>query len=108
MLMRRRKFDIGIVVPLREEYRYVLEVAPQLECLSNEGIYFYRLDFEPVSALCTLVDQMGLLPASRAASRLLEFADVKLVVLLGLAGSLDADVAIGDVVVASDVIEFQA
>jgi nucleoside phosphorylase len=106
--MQRRPFDIGIVVPLKEEYRYVVEVAPQLESISHEGTYFYRLDFGPISTICCVVDQAGPIPALQATIRLLEFADVKLVVLLGLAGALDKDIAVGDVVVAAEVNEFQA
>lgn len=106
--MERRKFDIGIVVPLKEEFRYVLEVAPQLESISHEGTYLYRLDFGAISAVCCLVDQMGPLPALQAATRLLGFADVKLLVMLGLGGALDDDVAVGDVVIAAEVNEFQA
>jgi nucleoside phosphorylase len=108
MAMKRRKFDVGIVVPLKEEFRYVMEVAPLLESISHQGTYFYRLDFGAISAVCVLVDQMGPLPALQATTRLLEFADVKLVVVLGLGGALDKDVAVGDVVIASEVNEFQA
>jgi hypothetical protein len=35
--MERRNFDIGIIVPLREEFRYVVEIAPKLESISHEG-----------------------------------------------------------------------
>jgi nucleoside phosphorylase len=106
--MTRRTFDVGIIVPLKEEFRYVVEVTPKLESISHEGTYFYRLDFGAISVVCCLVDQMGPLPALQATTRLLEFADVKLVVVLGLGGALDTDVAIGDVVIATEVNEFQA
>jgi nucleoside phosphorylase len=106
--MKRRKFDVGIVVPLAEEFRYVVEITPQLESLSHEGTYFYRLDFGSISAVCCLVGQMGPLPALHATNRLFEFVDVKLVVVLGLGGALDDGVAVGDVVIASEVNEFQA
>lgn len=106
--MTRRRFDVGIVIPLREEFRYAVEVAPVLESISHEGTYFYLLDFGSTSAVCCLVGQMGPLPALQATNRLLEFADVKLVVVLGLAGALHDDVAVGDVVIASEVNEFQA
>jgi nucleoside phosphorylase len=104
----RRQFDIGIVVPLREEFRYILEVAPQLEAIPHAGTYFYRLDFGATSAVCCVVDQMGTLPALQAATRLLEFVDVKMLAVLGVAGGLDDDVALGDVVVAAEINEFQA
>jgi nucleoside phosphorylase len=103
-----RHFDIGIVVPLREEFRYVTEVAPQLEAMSHDGTYFYRLDFGTTSAICCVVDQMGPLPALQAAIRLLGFTDVNLLVVLGVAGALDGDVALGDVVVGREINEFQA
>jgi nucleoside phosphorylase len=106
--MEKREFDIGIVVPLKEEFRYVIEIAPQLESISHEGTYFYRLDFGAISAVCCLVDQMGPLPAMQATIRLLDFTDVKLVVVLGLGGALDDDVSIGDVVIGTEVNEFQA
>jgi nucleoside phosphorylase len=106
--MRRRTFDVGIVVPLREEFRYVVDVAPQLESISHEGTFFYRLDFGAISAVCCLVDQMGPIPALQATARLLEFANVKLIVLLGMGGALDEDVSVGDVVIAAEVNEFQA
>jgi len=104
----RRHFDIGIVVPLREEFRYILEVAPQLEAIPHAGTYFYRLDFGAPSAICCVVDQMGTLPALQTASRLLDFADLKVLAVLGVAGALDDDVALGDVVVAAEINEFQA
>ena len=43
-----------------------------------------------------------------AANRLLKFADVKVLVLVGLAGAIDSGVEVGDVVVADEVNEFQA
>ena len=106
--MTRRTFDVGIVVPLTEEFRYVVEVAPQLESISHEGTFFYRLDFGAISAVCCLVNQMGPLPALQATARLLGFANVKLIVLLGIGGALDEDVAVGDVVIAAEINEFQA
>lgn len=108
MLKEESHFDIGIVVPLREEYRYVAEVAPQLESISHEGTYFYRLDLGAFRAVCCVVDQMGTLPAVQATTRLIHFANPKLIVLLGVAGALDDDLALGDVAIGAEVNEFQA
>ena len=106
--MPRPYFDVGVVIPLHEEFRYVKEISPQLESIQCEGTYFYRLDVSPSSAVCCLVGQMGTLPAMHAATRLLKFAEVKVLVLLDLAGALDSSVDVGDVVVADEVNEFQA
>ncbi|GAB5444327.1 MAG: hypothetical protein Fues2KO_46760 [Fuerstiella sp.] len=106
--MARRSFDIGIVIPLPEEFRYVKEIAPQLEAISHEGTYFYRLDYGPNSVIVSISGRMGTLPALQATNRLLAFADVRLLVVLGLGGALDNDVSVGDVVIAEEVDEFQA
>jgi nucleoside phosphorylase len=106
--VERLKFDVGIIVPLREEYRYITEIAPLLEAIPHEGTYFYRHDFGAVSAVCCLVDQMGPVPTVHAVNRLLGFADIRLLAVLGLGGALDDDIAIGDVVIAAEVNEFQA
>lgn len=107
-MVGRRKFDVGIVIPLKEEFRYIVEIAPQLESIPYEGTYFYSLDFGKISAVCCLAGQMGNLSSLQATTRLLGFADVKLLVVLGLGGALNEDIAIGDVVVATEVNEFQA
>ncbi len=104
----RPHFNIGIIVPLKEEYRYITEIARQLESFSYEGNYFYRLDFGDTSVICCLIDQMGTLPAVQAVNRLLNFVEVSLVALIGTGGSLDGDINVGDVVVADEINEFQA
>ena len=106
--MPKPYFDIGIVVALPEELGYLTDLLPSAESIQVEGTYFYRLDLTPVSAICCLAGEMGTLPAMSAANRLLTFAEVRVVVLLGLAGGIDGSVEIGDVVVADEVNEFQA
>ena len=106
--MPKRLFDVGVVIALPEEFRYVVELSPQLGSISYEGSHFYRLELATASAVCCLAGQMGTLPALDATNRLLRFADVKLLVLLGLAGALDNCVEVGDVVVAEEVNDFQA
>ena len=106
--MPKPHFDVGIVVALPEEFDYLTELIPLAESIPFEGTYYYRLDLTPASAICCLAGQMGKLPAMGAAMHLLRFADVKVLALLGLAGAIDADVEVGDVVVADEVNEFQA
>lgn len=106
--MAKQHFDIGVVIALREEFRYIDELLTRRESIPYEGSYFYRLELSSASAVCCLAGEMGTLPAHDAATRLLAFADVKLLVLLGLAGALDESVEVGDVVIAGEVNEFQA
>lgn len=106
--MPKQRFDVGVVVPLPEEFRYVVELSPQLGPIPYKGTHFYRLELGSASAACCLVGQMGTLPALHATIRLLEFAEVKLLVLVGVAGALGNSVEVGDVVVADEVNEFLA
>ena len=106
--MDTRSFDVGVVIPLAEEFRYILEVAPQTAAIEHEGSFFYVLDFGEVSAVACICNRMGTLPALQATTRLLTFAEIKLLVILGLGGALDGDIAVGDVVVGEEVNEFQA
>ena len=106
--MIKQYFDVGVLIPLHEEFRYAKELLPQLEPIRYDGTYFYRFNLPQVSAICCLVGQMGTLPAVTAVQRLLQYADIRLLVLLGLAGAVDDSVHVGDLVVAEEVNEFQA
>lgn len=71
--------------------------------------FFYELNFsDNTSVIACIVGDMGPLPAAQATNRLLACASVKLIAVLGLAGSLDSDVLLGDVVIAGEVNEFLA
>lgn len=104
----KKEYDIGLVVPLKEEFQYVANIAAVIDRHAYDGTFFYEMDFGGVSTIACFVGDMGSLPALHATNRLLSFANVKLVVVLGLAGALDKDVSLGDVVVADEVNEFLA
>jgi nucleoside phosphorylase len=104
----KHRYDIGIVVALPEELEYVVEVAPLVESFAHGGTYFHVLNFGRFTAIVSLVGEMGPLPALHATQRLLEYADVRLLVMLGTAGALDDDLLIGDVAVATEINEHQA
>ncbi len=104
----KQNFDIGIVVPLIEEFRYIEQLTPRHKVISYQGTYFYSMQFGSISAVCGIVGDMGPLPASRCLGHLLSFANVKLLIVLGLAGALSKEVSVGDVVIASEVNEFEA
>lgn len=102
------RFDIGIIVPLAEELEYVLELAPIIRSVRADGIFFHVLDFGPVTAVAYLLGGMGLLTAQHGTQKLLDHADVGLLVMLGTAGALDEDLSIGDVAIATEVNEYLA
>lgn len=104
----KEEYHIGLVVPLKEEFRYVDEIAAVRNRYPFDGTFLYEMDFGGVKTIACIVGDMGQLPAMHATNRLLSFADVKIVVLIGLAGGLDNNVMLGDVVVADEVNEFLA
>jgi len=106
--MQRPSYDVGVIVPLAEEFRCIIEIAPQLEAISHDGSFFYVLQFDSISVVAHICGQMGTLPALQATTKLLAFTDVKVLVVLGLGGALGSDVSVGDIVVAEEVAEFQA
>lgn len=101
-------FEIGIIVPLAEEFGYVTEVVPIVRSIGAHGTFFHVLDLGPVKAIAYMVGDMGLLAAQHGVHKLLEYADVDLLVMLGTAGALDDDLSIGDVAIATEVNEFLA
>jgi nucleoside phosphorylase len=108
MTAGRRPFDVGLVVPLGEEFDYILEVLPKRTVFVQDGRYFYELDCGLRTVLCCIASDMGTLPALHTALHLLTIAEVRLLALVGVAGGLTSDVALGDVIVADDINEFQA
>ncbi|MCA9474143.1 MAG: hypothetical protein KC594_18925 [Nitrospira sp.] len=104
----KKEYDIGLIVPLKEEFRHIADIAPVKGRHSYDGAFLYEMDFGGTNTIACIVGEMGPLPASHATNRLLSFANVKLVILLGLAGALDKDLLLGDVVVADEVNEFLA
>ncbi len=104
----KKEYDIGLIVPLKEEFQYIADIASVKSHQPYDGAFFYEMDFGGTNTIACIVGEMGPLPASQATNRLLSFAKVKLVILLGLAGALDKDVLLGDVVVAEEVNEYLA
>src|SRR6266536_314708 len=104
----KKQFAIGLIVPLKEEFGYINDVAPVVETLPYDRTYLYRLHFGKLSVIACIVGEMGPLLASQAMTRLLSYASVKLIVLLGLAGALDPAIRLGDVVIGREINEFLA
>jgi nucleoside phosphorylase len=103
------RYKVGILVPLHEEYQYLTEIAQPTKTVRAEGDFYYQLMppgyMEPVIA--QVLEDMGPMRAAIAAERLISRFDVDIVALVGIAGALDRDLLLGDVVVASEVDQYQ-
>lgn len=99
--------DIGFIVPLQEELERLEKYFPKLYDEVNGTVYHTHLEMgvTGLKGVAYLQDAMGKAAATRATSALLDKYDVGLVVVLGIAGGLSNDVAVGDVCVSGSIID---
>jgi nucleoside phosphorylase len=108
--LAKRQVTVGVLTPLREEWEELVRVFPVVTTERANGGFYYVLDSgsERVRLVGTYVDEMGPVPMSQRAGRLIDHFKPHLVALTGIAGSLDKDVYLGDVVAATEVNHFAA
>lgn len=105
---KRERFDLGLLVPLQEEFQWVQEVLPVEKEHQVGGEYYYVLSVPDSNfrIIARVIDQMGLVTAAVAADRLCTRFRFPVLALLGLAGGLDDDVQLGDVVIAEQILHY--
>jgi nucleoside phosphorylase len=104
-----RGFDVGLIVPLSEEFDYVRELLPPQQTIRRGHSFYFALK-TPADAprmVAVVLDEMGEVPAAVATERLLAEFAVREVAMVGIAGALKDDVGLGDVVIASKVDYYQ-
>ena len=110
------RVDMGIVIALEEEFR---ELAPQIKTRPyyNPDIkqYYYLFErssanaaFAPYRCVVTFMATMGPTDAGMVGDRLIAQFNPVTIVSIGIAGSMDKDVLVGDVVVADQTDEYLA
>jgi len=104
-----REYDLGFIVPLREEFRVLEKLFPVISSEVHDAIHYYTLKLpdSDYRAVAVVLGDMGKTLASHVTAKVLTHVKLKVIVLLGLAGALDKDLRLGDIVVADDINEFQ-
>jgi nucleoside phosphorylase len=98
------QYDFGLLVPLDEEFEYIREICPVTRTVPASSELYLEMQLpDGQRGICLVLDEMGLSSAALAADRLLQNFTVPLLALIGLAGGIDPDLKLGDVVVASEV-----
>lgn len=110
---KKRPFTIGLVVPLKEEWAQLTRIFPILKhdvADPRDNDFYYNLDsgLPDVRIIATFLGEMGPTPASQRASRLIDAFQPQLMVIVGIAGALESDVRLGDVVVATEINDFES
>ncbi|MET8828092.1 hypothetical protein ABZX40_21165 [Streptomyces sp. NPDC004610] len=99
---------VGLVVALDEEFWYVMSRLDKLGDVEHEKRVYYRFRVpgSDVTGVLTVLDTMGLPNAAVAVNDLVHAFKVSLVALVGTAAALDDDLALGDVVIASEIVDY--
>ena len=98
------QYDFGLLVPLDEEFGYIREMCVVTRTVSASSELYLEIRLpDGQRGICLVLDEMGLSSATLGADRLLQNFAVQLLALIGIAGGIDRDLKLGDVVVASEV-----
>jgi len=102
--------DALFVVPLREEFRTLLEIVPPSSTEVDDGVHYYRLSVAGynVFALAIADDVAGSTVAGQVTEKALNYSRPRIIFVIGIGGALDKDLKLGDVVVGSEINEFLA
>jgi nucleoside phosphorylase len=97
-----RLYDLGLIIPLREEFdcaRRVFAFGPQQR---EDGSYLYPFSVpgSDLRGIAVVLYDMGAAISGVTAAGLLSRFDLPLLALMGIAGALDGDLRLGDAVVA--------
>lgn len=106
--MVRRSYDLGLIIPTREEFDCAREVLAFGDAF-REGGYFLHPFTVPDSTLdgvALVLFDVGLANAAVATSNLLTMFEVRQLALIGVAASLDDELGLGNVVIASGIDEY--
>lgn len=97
--MKKTYVDIAFIVPLREEFDRLTDNFPITTEHVETPLYWVDLDVHngKYSGVAILQDSMGKAAATRATDAILQRYEVGILVVVGIAGGLSGDVAIGDV-----------
>lgn len=99
--------DICIIVPLREEFKRLIARFPVKNETTKGTILAVELEtgVPTVKAVAILQDDMGKSAATRAAEFAVSKYNIGVFIVVGIAGGISNDVAVGDVCITGSVID---
>lgn len=104
------KYDLAFIVPLEEEFRVLAKLCRIVSTKTYDAILYNALELRSSNyrAVAVLLGEKGPTYASQVAEKVFNRIKPKGVVLLGVAGALSDSLKIGDIIVASEINQFQA
>ena len=111
--MLRRAYDLGLIIPSREEFDCAREILAFAEPFNSDGYFLHPFTIPgdsgggpELTGVALVLFDVGLAGAAVAATNLLALFDLRLLALIGVAGALNDDLRLGDVVIASGIDEY--
>ena len=103
-IMEKQKNIIGVIIALKEEFRIFNEILIEKSSSHENEDTFYIYNFDNnLSVVSTFMGDMGGENASIQTSKFLSRYSCSVIINIGIAGSLDRDVLLGDIVIANQV-----
>lgn len=103
-----QNYDLGLLIPLREEFDRAREVFDFGKAEKEGGYYLhpFTVPGTRLRGLALVLFEMGLTGSAVATTRLLDRFEFGVLAVAGIAGALEPDLRLGDVVIASSVDEY--
>lgn len=106
------RVDVALLIALQEEFAHLLQQFGRYEAVHKNGNFYYLLERTSAQGtkqrlVATMVGDMGPMQAAVAAERLNQNWHPPCMAMLGIAGGINEDVRLGDVVLATQVDAYQ-
>lgn len=107
---KKEKFDFLVIIPLKEEFRTFKELIHIKDTRIYNGESYFILEFPKsnYTGIAVICHGSGITRATNITNKALSFFDVRMVINIGIAGGLNEDIKLGDIIVAKYIIEYQA
>ena len=106
--MLRRSYDLGLIIPSRDEFDGARQILAFEQPVNESGYYLhpFTVPDSDVTGIAVVLFDIGLAGTAIAATTLLEQFKIRMLALIGVAGALDSNLQLGDVVIASSIDEY--
>lgn len=104
------EYDLLFIIPLEEEFQVFRKYFNPRESNSLLPPFYYPTSISnlDIKTAAGIIGKMGTAPTAAMAAQAISDLHPKIVILLGIAGALDNNLRPGDIVIASQIFEYEA
>lgn len=102
--------NIILIFPLVEEFKIFSDICEIIDTQVCDAIHYHTLKIPETEIFvkAVILPEMGPTVSSQVTEKVINYLEPNVIILLGIAGSLDAEIKLGDIVIANEINEFQA